>query len=145
MAGLTEKQFLIKRALAVFCVQYNRKLEVEDCVINSIAPDAVSDRGYEITTPEKSATFRLRYYFRFSDVDRMSPIILEANPSYRQGELGDEVYVLHGEMDKAWRWMGPYKFDPFADGGIPNFAILTEVGIPISNENGAIWVTEVAR
>lgn len=141
---LTEKQFLIKRAVTVFNIQFNQKIDPDKCEIVSIAPDAVSHRGYEITSPDTSGTFRLRYYFRFGDADFYGRYILENAQSYRQGTLGDEVYVLHGTMAESWKWTAGYKFDPIVRPNVPFGSIVTEDDIPIVSEGGIFLVVETA-
>lgn len=139
---MTESEFLISRALAVFNSQYSRNIKVQDCDIVSILPDPQSARGYEITTPRGSEFFRIRYYFKWDTVDKNMPARLEVTMPYKDGELGDEVYVIHSLMDVYWEAEGGYKFDPIKpDNGLIGL-IVSEFGIPIITEDGVFWIQE---
>lgn len=139
---MTESEFLISRALAVFNTQYKRDIKVQDCDIISIKPDPQSARGYEITTPRGSEFFRIRYYFKWDTVDKGMPARLEVTMPYKDGELGDEVYVIHSLMDVYWEAEGGYKFDDIG----PNLElpglIISEFGVPIVTESGLFWIQE---
>lgn len=139
---MTESEFLISRALAVFNSQYSRDIKVQDCDIISILPDPQSARGYEITTPRGSEFFRIRYYFKWDTVDKSMPARLEVTMPYKDGELGDEVYVIHSLMDVYWESEGGYKFDPIKpDDGIIGL-IVSEFGVPIITEDGVFLIQE---
>lgn len=137
---MTEKEFLISRALGVFNPQYGRNIKVEDCEIISIAPDHQSDRGYEITTPDKTEFFRIRLYVKFDRIDRSIPARLDVSMPYVQGALGDEVYVILTYVADMWR--EEYKFDPLDPNVWPFGTILQEDGSPIMTEAQKYLVVE---
>lgn len=139
---MTESEFLITRALTVYNAQYGGHVKVEDCAIVSIPPGEQADRGYEITTPEGSRYFRIRYYFTFGNMDREGWARLEVAPPYTPGALGDEVYVIRSIMDSYWNREGGYPFTPINPWGIPLGCIITEKGHPIISEDGKFLVIE---
>ena len=139
---MTEKEFLISRALGVFNTQYGRNIQVKDCDIFSIPNDPQSDRGYEITTPRASDFFRIHLYVRLSLRDAAIPARLEVNMPYNVGELGDEVFVIRTEVASSWRDEG-YRFDPIIL-EVPFGAIIQEDGAPIVTEAGRFCVMEYA-
>lgn len=139
---MTESEFLISRALRVYNQKYGRDIKVEDCHITSISPNVTADRAYEITTPEKSEYFRIRYYIRFGDRDSDGWARLEVAPPYHKGILGDEVYAIRSTVDEYWR--SQYHFNPLNPEGWPLGSILTEHGTPILSEEGAFMVVESA-
>lgn len=139
---MTEKEFLISRALGVFNPQYGRNIKVEDCEIISISPDPMSDRGYEITTPDEkdSEFFRIRLYVKFDRMDRSIPARLDVSMPYINGALGDEVYVILTYVSEMWR--EEYRFDPLDPNELPFGVILQEDGAPILQENGKFTLVE---
>lgn len=139
---LTESEFLITRALAVYNTVYNGNIKVDECFICSIPPGSQADRGYEITTPEGSRYFRIRYYFKFGQMDREGVVRMEVAPPYMPGVLGDEVYAIRSIMDTYWRHEGGYPFEPINPWELPAGLIVTEKGSPIITENGHFMVVE---
>lgn len=138
---MTESEFLITRALAVYKNRYGGNIKVEDCIIASIPPGEQADRGYEITTPNGSRYFRIRYYFVFGNQDQEGWGRLEVAPPYTPGALGDEVYVIRGVVDRHWVHEG-YPFNPINPWGLPLGVIITEEGHPIISEDGKFLVVE---
>lgn len=139
---MTEDEFLISRALRVYNDQYGRDISMDDCYITSIAPNVNSDKAYEITTPDKSPYFRIRYYIKFGERDHDGWARLEVTPQYLKGVLGDEVYAIRGTVDSYWR--SQYLFNPINQEGWPPGCILTEYGAPILSEDGLFMVAEHA-
>lgn len=137
---MTENDFLISRALTVYNAQYSSNIKVEDCLIISIPAGKQADRGYEITTPELSKFFRIRYFVKFSQMDREGWCRLEVAPPYDPGVLGDEVYVIRSQMDRYWHSV--YPFNPINPYGWPVGIIITEKGNPIITEDGLFIVDE---
>lgn len=137
-----EREFLIKRALNVFNRKYGRDVKVEDCDIYSIPIDIHSDRAYEIITPEASEFFRIRFYFKFGNMDREGNVRLEVSMPFGQGELGDEVYIVRSEIDKYWHSVNMYRFDHIVSKHVPMGVITTEAGEPILTEQGLFIVAE---
>lgn len=139
---MTESEFLITRALAVYNAKYRGNVKVKDCAICSIPAGTQADRGYEITTPQGSKYFRIRYYFKFGNLDREGVVRLEVAPPYMPGVLGDEVYVIRSIMDNYWRVEEGYPFLPINPWNLPAGIIITERGSPIITEQGAFMVVE---
>lgn len=139
---MTESEFLISRALAVYRARYGGNIKTSDCYIMSIPPGQHADRGYEITTPGGSAYFRIRYYFNFGNMDREGWIRLEVCPPYTPGALGDEVYVIRSIMDTYWGRERGYQFKPIDPIQLPDGVIVTEEGDPIISEEGQFLVME---
>lgn len=139
---MSESEFLITRALNIYNDQYQRAIKVSDCKIVSIFNDPHSDRGYEITTPEQSPYFRIRFFVKFTDNDRAIPIRIEVSQPYIDRALGDEVYAIHAGIDNWYRTSGTYKFAPIAQDELPFGVIITEDGIPIVTELGEFMVIE---
>lgn len=139
---MTEVEFLISRALRVYNDQYGRDIKLEDCHISSIAPNVNSDKAYEITTPEKSIYFRIRYYIKFGERDHDGWVRLELTPQYHKGILGDEVYAIRGTVDEYWK--SQYLFNPINPEGWPDGCILTEHGAPVITEDGIFTVSELS-
>lgn len=142
---MSENEFLITRALNVYNDQFQRKIKVSDCAIASIPPDPHSDRGYEITTPDQSQFFRIRFYVKLADNDRSIPVRLEVKAPFVDRALGDEVYVIHAGIDNWYRTSGTYKFNPIVPEGLPFGVMVTEDGIPMITEDGAFLVIELYK
>lgn len=138
---MTEKEFLISRALNVFNSQYGRNILVEHCEIFSIPTNVQSDRAYEITTPNFSEFFRIRLYVKFDRMDKDIPAPLEVTMPYIDGKLGDEVYVVLCYVADYWRNQG-YKFDPIVVTELPWGVIIQEDEKPITTEAGRFMVVE---
>lgn len=142
MSDLTEKQYLIQRALDVFNRQSGTNIQPDSCQIFSINNDIHSLRGYVITTPLGSTTLRIHMYVALSDEDMKRVSRLEVAMPYRNNELGDEVWVIHIAVDRWYRDNNVYRFDLILPNEVPNNAFVAEYGFAFQTEDGAYLVAE---
>lgn len=111
---VSESQFLTEMVVREFNYQTGSKLDLEKTVIYSIPPIEGFKYGYEVNTNGFDDTIRLNLYFNIGSTDKVGPFSLEVKPCFRDGVLGDEVYVFKGTVDTAnvmfrgykFRWMG---------------------------------------
>lgn len=111
LSYVSEDVFLKTFALKAFSAKYSKKISPEDCIIYSVSPSYGFKYGYEITTINSSDHFKLRLYFNLGLVDTINVIRLENESNmYRKNALGDEVYVITGEISTKYADSGIYNF-----------------------------------
>lgn len=142
MSDLTEKQYLIQRALDVFNRQYGAQIQPETCEIVSINNDIHSNRGYAITTPNGSQTLRIHLYVVLAGEDQKHISRLEVAMPYRDNALGDEIWVIHIAVDRWYRDSNTYRFDIILANEVPENAFVAEYGFAFQTEDGAYITTE---
>lgn len=139
---LNEKQFIIQFALQKFNHQYNRSIKVEDCDAKSIQPNRFSVQAYEIFSVRLDDFLRLRLYINLSKVDKLGSYRLEVDGSEAVNQLGDEVYVATGTLDRYYYESGLYKF-PWLGEDVTLWNLsLSEEGDGLITEQGEYIVLE---
>lgn len=106
----SEKEFLLLLALHQYNLQYKKRFKPEDCDIFSVEPHYKTQLGYEIRSRILTDFFKIRVYFNFSDRSMVNPYRLEVNKTFQVNQLGDEVYVTTGTIDRYYQDAGIYKF-----------------------------------
>lgn len=114
----SESSFLRELAVREFNFQYQRSLDHKLCTIKTIVPNYGCTHGYEIETMDVSDHVRLRMYFNLDDKDNFLPYRLETDNRIIQGDLGDEIYVMIGTINRYYVESGTYKFRPIATAAI---------------------------
>lgn len=136
MEYLSENEFLINLAIKRFNEQHHKNLNPNGFNIRSIEARNYHKIGYEITSNIETDFLIIRIYLNIGSVDKLSNYSLDVLPNTTiKGELGDEVYVAHGTIDRYYLENNIYSF-----GIIENFvssnSITTEDGNAIITEEG---------
>ena len=141
-----EKTLLIKMAIDKYNSQFGTEIPYNSVRIYSIPPNENTDLGYEIDTNILTDDLRLRIYLVFDDTDILYNYRLEVDNTFKPGELGDEVLVSLGLLDRAHIYNDGYHFhwiDP--KDNVPDNALLTEDGIPLLTEEGDYLTMEAGN
>ena len=109
-----EKTFLIELAVTQFNNQYQRAIRQEVCGIRSLPPTYGTTHGYEVETVRSDDHVRIRMYFNLAKATRFDSIRLEVDTTQAVDSLGDEIYVMMGEVSLNYvesdiyrfRWLG---------------------------------------
>jgi hypothetical protein len=72
----------------------------------------------------------------------LSPYRIEVNYPSHTAQLGDEVYVALGEIDKFYQDSGLYKFHTINTCGLMLNLLTDETGDPFVDESGEYFVIE---
>lgn len=131
---LNEKEFIIQFAIRHFNQQYHHNLLVADCDAKSIQPNQFSSHAYEVFSVRLDDYVRMRLYLSFSTFDNLGPYRLEVDGSEAVNQLGDEVYVCSGTIDRYYYESGMYKF-PWLNEDVALWNLLL-------NEDGDALLTE---
>lgn len=110
MAYPTERDFLKGLAVNHFNTQYKKTLDKTKCAIRSIPATYSTTHGYEIETVNQADYVRIRMYFNIAGYTHFGKIRVEVDNTHVESGLGDEVYVMLGEVDPMWVDEGIYKF-----------------------------------
>jgi hypothetical protein len=139
---MTEALFLITLAVNAFNEQYQKSFTPSDFCIFSITPAPGFDLGYEVVTIRDGDSVRLRIYLILGRFDTLSPYRIEVNYPSHTAQLGDEVYVALGEIDKFYQDSGLYKFHTINTCGLMLNLLTDETGDPFVDESGEYFVIE---
>jgi hypothetical protein len=115
-------------AVLKFNQQFGRHIKYTECDIFSIDAGVNSDIAYEIITNEENDFVRLRMYLSFSRSENyVTNYRLYEDETFRTDELGDELWVSKGVVDKN---LYPFKW-------ITKGSVITEGdNISLENDNG---------
>jgi hypothetical protein len=94
------RDLLISLAVTAFNHQYNKRLLFNDFDIRSIQPHSNSVLAYELESTRFDDFLRLRIYLNISNVNSVSRYRLENDSSNHSNELGDEIFVSDGTIDR---------------------------------------------
>lgn len=125
---MTEKEFLIKKALDQYNSQFGHNIQVADCNIKSLAARVNYDLSYEVWTRRLDDYLRLRMHVLFDRKDSLSRYRLETDGTSGVGILTDEVFVGTGYIDSYWKESGIFKFPFIYPDDADETAILLEDG-----------------
>ena len=108
---LPEKKFLTKYAVDAYNEKYKRNLDYNTCTIRSVESAFGHKYGYPIETMRGDDYVTVMLYFNLGPMDRVDIVRVETIQNIeRQGGLGDEVYVVTGEVSNYYKEDGIYKF-----------------------------------
>lgn len=108
---LSEKDYLIKFAVDAYNRKYEKKIRYRDCSIKSIHPSYGNRWGYYIETLRGDDYVAIKLYFNLGKFDRVDIVRLEVKQNIENfGTLGDEVYVVTGEVAGFYYEDGIYRF-----------------------------------
>lgn len=121
---LPEKEFLVKFAVDSYNKKYKRKLDYKNCRIKSVEKAFGYTYGYQIETVRSDDYVVIMLYFNLGEVTREHIVRVEAIQNLSlNGRLGDEVYVVTGEVARFLRESGVYKFKWIKGEGF-NFSVV---------------------
>lgn len=108
---LAEKDFLIKFAVDSYNKKYGRKLDYKLCQIKSVMKAYGYTYGYQVQTMRSDDNVIIMLYFSLGDITRDHIVRVETiqNVVVNLG-LGDEVYVVTGEVARFYKDQCIYKF-----------------------------------
>lgn len=108
---LSEKDFLVKFAVDSYNKKYNRKLDYKLCQIKSVVKAYGYTYGYQVETIRSDDNVVIMLYFSLGDITRDHIVRIETiqNVMVNIG-LGDEVYVVTGEVARFYKEQGIYRF-----------------------------------
>lgn len=108
---LPEKKFLTKYAIDAYNEKYQQKIDYNTCNIRSVETAFGYQRGYQIETMRGDDYVTVMLYFNLGPMDKVDIVRVETIQNVeRQGVLGDEVYVVTGEVSNHYKESGVYKF-----------------------------------
>lgn len=107
---VSEREFLIQLAVRQFNYQYKKQIDPTRCGVKSIRGNYGCTFGYEVDTIRENDHLRIRVYFNLLNQDSFEPLRLEVDDTFTTNELGDEVYVMIGTVNRYYIDSGTYKF-----------------------------------
>lgn len=115
---LAEKDFLLKFAVDSYNKKYGRKLDYKTCRIKSVQKAFGYVYGYQVETMRSDDHVVIMLYFNLGELTRDHLVRVEVQQNMDvAGALGDEVYVVTGEVAKFYKEQGIYKFYWIRDEG----------------------------
>lgn len=122
---LPEKDFLIKFAVDSYNKKYKRNLNRAYCHIKSVEKAYGYVYGYQIETIRSDDHVVIMLYFNLGDITRDHIVRAETIQNVEiNNALGDEVYVVTGEVARFYKEHGVYKFKWIKSDGFNYTAIM---------------------
>lgn len=104
-----ESQFLRQLVVREHNYQTGSDVDWNKTVIYSIPSIEGYKHGYEINTTTIGSTFRLHLFLNIGFTDSLSEGRVEVKPAFKDGVLGDEVFVYRGTIDTAHTGYNGYR------------------------------------
>ena len=122
---LPEKEFLIKFGVDAYNRKYGQKLKREFCRIKSFPPSYGFKYGYQIESNRSDDFVVIMLYFNLGNRTQEDIVRVELIQNLHiHNDLGDEVYVVTGEIDRWYKDACIYKFDWIGDEGYDYTAVM---------------------
>lgn len=144
---LSEADFLMKFVVTAYNNKYKRKLNYLDCKIKSKKPACGYKYGYQILTARNNDDVKIDLYINLGPLDRVDIVRVEnVQNVYAAGSLGDEIYVVTGEVSRFYKDEGIYKFRWISDTGysLPSVTWMDDDIILFMDGNFLAWMNNVA-
>lgn len=100
--AFNDKAIIANIAVTRYNEQFGTKFNPADFDVFSIQPAYSNTHGYEIYTERNDDSLRLHLYFNIGQKDDFMPYRLENDLQDIKGELGDEVFVTIGLVDRYY-------------------------------------------
>lgn len=134
---LPEKEFLKQFALESYHRKYKHTLDPEKCRIKSIRHAYGLKYGYQIETARTDDHVVILLYFNLGPVTRSDIVRVELIQNLDlPGMIGDEAYVVTGEIAQFYRDNNIYRFKWIQDDGYDENAAVYMDDTPILFANG---------